>query len=166
MWLAVVSQPCDIHCNVPQPGHTDSELGEFWVGSPFEIFRNHNLSSFERNRLFLNTGSRNFVDVSYVSATNNDGDSRDGQMDLAVRQSGGPPLLIYENRLPKQNFLKLTLIGSKSNRLGIGARVTATVGDRQIVRECYPVNSYLSKGPLMVRLGLGSDTKVDKLVVS
>ena len=100
---------------MPQPGQTDRELGEFWVGSPFEIFRNHNLSAFERNRMFMNTGNRNFVDVSFVSGTDNDGDGRsslaadfnnDGQLDLAVRQSGGPPLLIYENRLSKQNYLK------------------------------------------------------------
>ena len=70
-----MSQPCDPNCNVEQPGELDEELGEFWVGNPWEIFETKNLSCYERNRLYLNAGDRRFVDVSYASATDSDAPS-------------------------------------------------------------------------------------------
>lgn len=169
-----MSQPCDVNCNVEQPGEIDEELNEFWVGSPWEIFQEHNLSAFERNRMFLNAGGRSFLDISYVSHTDNDGDARaslaadfnnDGRVELVVRQVGGGPLLFYENNFPQQHFLKVSLRGTKSNRLGAGARLIATIGDRQVVRENYAVKSYLSQMPLLVHFGLGEAEQVDKLVV-
>lgn len=169
-----MSQPCNLHCNLEQPGAVDADLGEFWEGDPFKIFEKHNLSAFERNRMYLNVGDRNFVDVSFVSGADSDGDGRgsfaadfnqDGQLDLAVRQVGGGPLLIYENQSVPQHYLKVTLRGSPSNRLGIGARLVAQVGQQQIVRERYPVNSYLSQSPLVVHFGLGPAQAVDQLVV-
>lgn len=169
-----MSQPCDVNCNVPQPGEIDEELNEFWVGSPWQIFQEHNLSAFERNRMFLNAGGRSFLDISYVSQTDNDGDARaslaadfnnDGRLELVVRQVGGGPLLLYENNFPQQHYLKVTLRGTKSNRFGSGARLIATVGDRQIVRENFAVKSYLSQMPLLVHFGLGDAEQVDRLVV-
>ena len=157
-----------------QPGAIDEELGEFWEGDPYAIFRKHNLSSFERNRFFLNAGERRFLDVSFASGADDDGDGRssvaadfnnDGRVDLAVRQAGGTPFLLYENDFPAQAFLKISLRGTKSNRAGIGARLVATVGDRQIVRELFPANSYRSQGPLVVHFGLGKAQRVDRLVI-
>jgi len=169
-----VSQPCESNCNVPQPGDVDEELNEFWVGSPWKIFQENNLSAFERNRLFINAGDRRFLDISYVTSTDSDGDGRsslaadfnnDGRLDLAVRQAGGGPLLVYENRFAKQNFLKVTLRGRESNRLGVGCRLIATAAGREIVRECSPTNSYLSQAPLVIHFGIGNATQVDRLLV-
>jgi hypothetical protein len=52
-----------------------------------------------------------------------------------------------------------------SNRQGIGARLTATVGRQQFVREMYPLNSYRSQAPSIVHFGLGDATVVDRLTV-
>lgn len=173
--MAVVSQPCDTNCNLSQPGEIDDELNEFWVGDPWMIFREHNLSCFERNRLFMNVGGRKFLDASVVSGADDDGDARasiavdvnhDGMLELVVRQAGGPPLLLYENRFPARNYLKVTLRGLKSNRLGIGARVVAHVGERQIVRECFPINSYLSQAPVALHFGLGEAEQIDRLAIA
>ena len=49
-------------------------------------------------------------------------------LDLIVRQAGGGPLLLYENRMPRKNYLTVSLRGRASNRQGIGARLTAEVG--------------------------------------
>ena len=169
-----MSQPGNANCEIEQPGEIDPSLNEFWVGSPFKIRTEHNLSAFERNRMFLNTGARNFLDISYVSSTDSDGDGRaslaadvnhDGMPDLIARQAGGGPLLLYENRFPQQRYLKVTLRGRKSNRLGIGARLIARVGERQIVRERYPINTYMSQAPLVVHFGLGTAKQVDELVI-
>jgi hypothetical protein len=74
-------------------------------------------------------------------------------------------VLLYENHFPKRHYLKVSLRGTKSNRLGIGARLIAQVGGRQLVREQYPLNSYRSQMPNIVHLGLGDATKVDRLII-
>jgi hypothetical protein len=84
---------------------------------------------------------------------------------MVVRQAGGVPLLLYENRLPPRHYLEVSLRGTKSNRLGIGARLTATVRGRRLVREQYPLNSYRSQMPNVVHFGLGDADKVEHLVI-
>src|SRR5207245_7758378 len=118
----------------------------------------HNLSADYLNRLFLkvpadggttSTGTRDFLDISYLSSADNDGDGRaviagdlrnNGQLDLIVRQSGGGPLYIYENHFPRRHYLEVSLRGTQSNRLGIGARLVATVRGQNVVREQFPLS--------------------------
>jgi hypothetical protein len=170
-----VSQPCNRGARVPQPGPLDSSLGEFWVENPWDIIRHgHNLSCFERNRAYLNVGGRNFLDISHLSGADSDGDGRSvvagdfrntGQLDLVVRQAGGGTLLLYENGFPRGHYLNVSLRGVKSNRQGIGARLTATAGGRTVVRELYPVNSFRSQMPNLVHFGLGEAAKVERLTI-
>jgi len=169
-----VSHPFDRGATIPQPGEIDEKLNEFWVDSPWKIQNSHNLSAFERNRTFLNVSGRHFVEISYLAGTDSDGDGRsvvaadfknNGQPDLVVRQVGGGSLLLYENRFPKRHYLKVSLRGTQSNRLGIGARLIARVGDRQIVRELFPVNSFRSQMPSHVLFGLGDADNVDSLSI-
>ena len=108
------------------PGKIDPTLGEFWVETPWEIFQQgHNLSCYERNRVFLNLKGKDFLDISHLTAADSDGDGRAvvaadfrniGMLDLIVRQAGGGPLLLYENRLPRKHYLKVSLRGRSSNR--------------------------------------------------
>lgn len=169
-----MSQPGDKNCEVPLPGELDEDLGEFWNGNPWKIFQENNLSSFERNRTYLNVEGKGFLEVSYLSGADNDSDSRavlaldiqkPGQLDLLVRQVGGGPFKIYENHLPEANYLKVSLNGVKSNRLGIGARLIAHVGDQKIVRDLRPSNTLRSQHPAWVHFGLANATKVDRLVI-
>ena len=167
-----MSQPFDRACEVPAPAELDESLDEFWSGNAFNISMSHNLSGYERNRTYLNVAGKNFVEVSFVSGTDTDGDGRcvvpldynnDGRPDLIVRQVGGGAVKLYENKFPKQNWLCVSLRGVESNRLGIGARIVAKIGARQVVRELWPVNTYYSQAPSSVHLGLGSSEKVDEL---
>lgn len=169
-----MSQPFDRSATCEQPGEIDTELGEFWVKDPFQINFENNLSSYERNRAFLNIGGTGFLEISRLTGADSDGDGRavvaadlrgTGQMDLIVRQSGGGPLIIFENDFPSGNFLDVRLAGKASNRLGIGARLVAKVGDRQIFRDQFPVNSYRSQAPNRVHFGIGSAEKVDELSI-
>jgi enediyne biosynthesis protein E4 len=157
------------------------------VDNPFDIVKGgHNLSAYERKRVFLNVrgpdGGRNFVDVSGVSGADNDGDGRcvvaadfrhTGQLDVVLRQSGGGPLVLYENHFPMRHYLEVSLRGTmkeyepgrRSNRLGIGARLVAVVNGQQIVREMYPLNSFRSQMPNVVHFGLGDADRVEKLTI-
>jgi hypothetical protein len=170
-----VSQPCDRACKIPAPGKIDSSLGEFWVENPWEIVkRGHNLSCFERKRTWMNLRGGNFLDISFLTGADNDGDGRsvvagdfrnNGRQDLIVRQVGGGPLLLYENHFPRRHYLKVSLRGRRSNRLGVGARLKAVVGGRQLVREMFPVNSYRSQMANIVHFGLGDAGRVDRLEI-
>ncbi|MFP6764941.1 MAG: CRTAC1 family protein [Planctomycetaceae bacterium] len=157
-----------------QPGEIDPELKEFWVGNPFDIFLSQNLSSYERNRLFLNTGDGRFVDVSFSAGMDTDSDGRcsipmdidnDGMLDLILRQAGGGPLVIMRNTFSAANYLQVTLRGTDSNRQGIGSRLTARIGSQRVVREVYPVNTYRSQRPLTAHIGLSSAEQVDQLSI-
>lgn len=170
-----MTQPCDRAASIPAPGKVDKSLNEFWVENPWDIVKQgHNLSAFERNRTWLNLRGQNFLDLSYLTGMDSDGDGRcvvagdfhnNGRLDVIVRQVGGGPLLLFENRFPQRHYLKVTLRGRQSNRQGIGARLTAIVNGQQLVREMFPVNSYRSQMPNIAHFGLGQVAKVDKLTI-
>jgi len=172
--MAVVSQPFDRGASCPLPGDPDADLGEFWEEDSWMIMQKHNLSAFERNRTFLNLEGNDFQDLSFLTSADTDGDSRavvaadfrnDGRMELLVRQVGGGPLLLFENRFPTAHYLKISLRGRQSNRLGIGARVSVHVGERTIVREMFPHNGFASQMASLVHVGLGSASVVDRLTI-
>lgn len=170
-----MSQPCNRCDPVERPGPLDPSLREFWGGNPWEIVLDgHNLSAFERNRVFLNVRGSDFLDISHLTGADSEGDGRAvvaadfrncGKMDLIVRQAGGGPLLLFENRLPRKHYLVVSLRGHSSNRQGIGARLTAVVGGQQLVRELYPSNSYRSQTPNSVHFGLADADNVDSLTI-
>lgn len=170
-----MSQPFDRKAKVCLPNKLDPTLGEFWVENPWEIVANgHNLSAFERKRVFWNARGGNFLDISHLTGADNDFDGRgvvaadfrgNGQQDLVVRSVGGTPLVVYENHFPKRHYLDVTLRGVRSNRQGVGARLVAHAGGRQVVRELFPHNSYSSQMPNVVHFGLGDSTKVDRLTI-
>jgi hypothetical protein len=172
--MAVVSQPFDRGCRVSLPGRLDETLDQFWEDAPWQIMMRHNQSGFERNRAFLNVDGRAFIDMSYLTAADTDGDSRavaagdfnsDGRMDLIVRGVGGGPLKLYENNFPQKHYLKISLHGTKSNRLGIGARLSVWTGKKRQVRELYPNNSFSSQAPCIAHFGLGDSAAVDQLTI-
>jgi len=169
-----VSQPGNRSGTVKAPGNLDPKYKEWWSKNPWDIVKEgHNLSAYERKRTWINLRGKGFLDVSYLSGTDNDGDGRsvigcdfrnNGQLDLVVRQVGGGPLFLYENHFPAQHYLEVSLRG-RTNRLGIGARIVAEVGKGKIVREVYPHNTFSSQASCRVHLGLADAAKVDRLII-
>jgi hypothetical protein len=170
-----VSQPFKRGASIAAPGQVDPSLGEFWVNNPWDIVsQGHNLSAYERKRAFLNVQGQAFVDISFVTGADSDGDGRtvvagdfrnNGRLDLLVRQVGGGPVLLFENQFPEGNYLSVSLRGSKSNRLGIGARVTLSAGGLEQVRELYPQNAFRSQLPSRLHFGLGGYSNVEELKI-
>ena len=160
----------------PAPVKPDERLKDWWVENPWLIAaKGKSLSGYERNRVFLNAHGAEFFEISGLTGADSDGDGRavvpvdvngDGQEDLVVRQAGGGPLLLFENRFPKAHWLQVCLRGVKSNRLGIGARVVAQVGPQKLVRELYPQNPFKSQFPSYVQFGLAKAEKVERLTVT
>jgi hypothetical protein len=170
-----VSQPHDRLSQLEAIGEIDEEAGEFWTKNPFQMpNERENLSSYERNRTFLNLDGNSFIDVSFASGADIDSDSRsvvaadfnlDGATDLLVGSVGGGSLRLFLNRFPKANYARIRLAGSGSNRAGIGARLTATVGKKKLVRDLFPQNGFMGQGPPEIILGLGDAKEIDRLEV-
>ena len=171
-----MSQPFDHKAICPEPLCPDARLKDWWVENPWQIAaKGKSLSGYERNRVFIGSGGKEFFEISGITGgADSDGDGRsvvaadldgDGMEDLIVRQAGGGSLLVFQNRMAKAGWLRVSLRGEKSNRFGIGARVVAEVGGRRVVRELFPPNAFDSQGVADLHFGLGSATKVDKLSV-
>jgi enediyne biosynthesis protein E4 len=90
----------------------------------------------------------------------------DGDLDVVITQVGGPPLLLRNDQRLGHHWIRLKLVGTKSNRDGIGAWIKVHAGGRTLSRQVMPTRSYLSQSELPVTLGLGDATKVDALEIS
>jgi hypothetical protein len=88
-----------------------------------------------------------------------------GNIDVVLVNVGEPPtLLLNQNTAPNHRVL-FKLIGTKSNRAAIGARVTIqSAGVRQI-GEVRGGASYLSQNDLRLHFGLGKSTKIDSVEI-
>src|SRR5581483_562323 len=90
----------------------------------------------------------------------------DGDLDLIVTDLEGRPLLL-RNEGPRApaHWLEVTLAGTRSNRMGLGARLTLTGGGRTWVREVTTAGSYLSASDPTAHFGLGTLTRLDRLTI-
>jgi hypothetical protein len=94
----------------------------------------------------------------------------DGALDLYVRSVQAPEALFLGSRKnpDAEHFLRLRLKGTRGrdNSDGLGAQVMATLpGGRVLVRESGYASGYLATGSPIVHLGLGSATRLEKLVI-
>ena len=88
----------------------------------------------------------------------------DGALDLLVATNGGPAAL-FRNTGTKNHGLRIKLIGTKSNRDGIGAVVHVSAGSDAQSLMLRSGSSYLSSSELIVTFGLGSHTQVDAIEI-
>jgi hypothetical protein len=95
----------------------------------------------------------------------------DGDIDVVVNTVNGLPQLLRCDSITGNNWIKVKLIGTKSNRSGIGARVTCTTalpGETKPFRQIDEVRSgggYFSQSDLRVHFGLGKVEKVDAIEI-
>ncbi len=133
----------------------------------------------ERDALFRNNGDGTFTDATSTLGLGNIGKGHgvtfgdadmDGDVDIYVSVGGafiGDQWhnLFYQNTGVGNNYLNLKLIGVKSNRDGIGAKVTLHIGDNVIYREVSGGCGFGSTNSLLLEIGLGAHTKVDTLEI-
>ena len=77
----------------------------------------------------------------------------DGFMDLIVANNGDPPLLLHNSGGNGNHFLNFKLVGSKSNRDAMGARIRIVAGGISQIREIMGGGSYLSQSDLRAHFG-------------
>jgi hypothetical protein len=88
-----------------------------------------------------------------------------GNIDIVVLNVGEPPsVLLNTNRSPFHRAL-FKLIGTKSNRAAIGARVTIRAAGVKQFNEVRGGSSYLSQNDLRLHFGLGTATKMESVEI-
>jgi hypothetical protein len=90
----------------------------------------------------------------------------DGDLDVVMTQINGPPLLLRNDQKLANHWLRLKLVGTRSNRDAIGAWVKLTCGGGSSFRQVMPTRSYLSQSELPVTFGLGTGTQIQELTVT
>ncbi|HXZ80716.1 MAG TPA: FG-GAP-like repeat-containing protein [Terriglobales bacterium] len=135
------------------------------------------------NVLFHNQGGKKFMDVTASSGTGElhkghgvafaDLDN-DGDEDIVAEIGGAVPgdrhaIRLFENPGNGNDWITLKLVGVKSNRAAVGARIKVTVqNQRQAQRSIYrTVGSGGSFGasPLQQHIGLGKDARIVNLEI-
>jgi len=89
----------------------------------------------------------------------------DGDIDLLIADLDGPPQLLRNDGANANNSIMIRTVGTKSNRSGIGARVTVVSGDLTQTDEVRSGDSYISQSDLRLHFGLEKRTKVDSIQV-
>jgi enediyne biosynthesis protein E4 len=129
------------------------------------------------NSLFHNEGNSTFTEVSKISgngfaipyagrgAAFADFDN-DGNVDIIVANNGDPPLLLHNGGAPGKHFLSFKLVGTKSNRDAMGARIKLRAAGVSQIYEIAGGGSYLSQSDLRAHFGLGQSTAAESVEVS
>lgn len=88
-----------------------------------------------------------------------------GTVDVLVNPINDVPRLLRCDSTSGNNWITLKLIGTKSNRSAIGARIRCVTGGHQQIDEVRSGGSYMSQNDLRIHFGLGKAQRVDLLVV-
>ena len=89
----------------------------------------------------------------------------DGDVDVVVMNMNEPPSLLRNDVSGGGHWLKVLLVGVKSNRSAIGARVLARYGGRTQAQEVSAQSSFYSANDRRLHFGLGTATSADLTVV-
>ena len=89
----------------------------------------------------------------------------DGDLDVALTQVGGEPLLLRNEQSTGHHWLRLELLGAAPNLDAIGAWVEVEAGGVVQRRQVMPTRSYQSQVEKALTFGLGTHTTLDRVEV-
>jgi enediyne biosynthesis protein E4 len=142
-----------------------------------EVDKNNLGSNYEEPRiLYHNLGKGNFADISASAGPgiNMRASSRglavgdlwnDGRMSAVITNLSAMPSLLVNQVRNSNHWIAIRVVGTKSNRDGIGARISVKAGARLLVDEVRSGSSYNSSNDMRVHFGLGAATKVDSVQI-
>ena len=127
-------------------------------------------------QLFRNRGDRTFDEISTAAGLNEGkpqsrrgiafGDlNNDGNVDVVVYNVGAPPSLFLNETSNPNHRVIFKLIGGKSNRAAIGARVTVTTPAMTQIAEVTAGSGYLCSNDQRLHFGLGTEARMAKVLI-
>ena len=129
----------------------------------------------QRNLLFRNGGDGTFVNVTSeidglalekVSRGAAVGDyDNDGDLDILVTNCNQRPDLLQNVVGNQNNWIQIQVVGQKSNRSGIGARIKIVTETHIQYREVQSGGSYLSFHDLRTHFGVGKAEQIESLEI-
>jgi hypothetical protein len=135
-----------------------AKLPDYPLRTPRTIFRNLGGGKFEE----LTDGAGPGVSALHCSRGCAFGDfDNDGDIDVLIINLNEPPSLLRNDLKRRNHWIKVKLIGSKSNRSGIGARVVAKYGNLVHAQEVLSQSSFYSCNDPRLHFGLGAYESVD-----
>jgi hypothetical protein len=90
---------------------------------------------------------------------------RDGDVDLLLTTNNGPAFLYRNDQLTGNRSIRFCLVGTKSNRDAIGAKVRVFSGGSTQSRMVKGGSSYLSQSELPLTFGLEKRDRIDRVVI-
>ncbi|MBM3263868.1 MAG: CRTAC1 family protein [candidate division Zixibacteria bacterium] len=131
-------------------------------------------SGYQKKKMFRNLGNQNFKEISGPAGVDNVLDGRglaladfdrDGLLDMCQTNADQPSLLYRSVTQNPGNYVELKLVGTRSNRDAIGARVKLKADGKTMVREVNGGNGYAGQSTLMLHFGIGTATQVDAVEI-
>ena len=128
----------------------------------------------EPMQLFRNKGDGTFEDISSVLAGVPNASRRgaafgdlnnDGNVDVVVLDMDGPPQLLLNVTSNHNHRALFKLVGTKSNRMAVGAKVAVRAGKITQTAELHAGGSYLSSNAPRLHFGLGSEAKMSEIEI-
>jgi hypothetical protein len=131
-------------------------------------------SGYQKKKFFKNLDGHSFKEMAADAGVDNDRDGRgigvsdfdnDGRLDFYQTNADQDSLVYHNVSAPVGHWVELKLVGTRSNRDAIGARVTLTTAQRSMIREVDGGNGYAGQSSQRVHFGLGTATEIVSLTV-
>jgi enediyne biosynthesis protein E4 len=136
----------------------EQKLPQYPSKTPRVVFRNLGDGTFEELMEEAGPG----VAAAHCSRGCAFGDfDNDGDLDILIVNLNEPPSLLRNDLRGTHHWLKLKLVGTKSNRSAIGARVLVRYGQKVQVQEVLSQSSFYSSNDPRLHFGLGAGQKAD-----
>ena len=128
----------------------------------------------EAMQLFRNRGDGTLEDISKVFASIPDASRRgaavgdlnnDGNVDIIVLDMDGPPQFLLNVTHNQNHRVLFKLVGTKSNKMAIGAKVKVTAGKLVQTSEVRAGGSYLSSNDPRLHFGLSRENKMEEVEI-
>ena len=147
-------------------GHVYPEVDKFHLGSGY----------MEPRLLYHNNGNGTFTDISAAAGPGITtptsarglavGDLwNDGQLSVVINNVYAKSSLLVNTLRSGNHWIAFKTVGTRSNRDGIGAKITLNMGKRTLVDEVRSGSSYISQNDLRVHFGLGATDKIEAVQV-
>jgi len=131
-------------------------------------------SGYQKKKFFRNLDGSSFKEISNAAGVDNDKDGRgigvgdfdnDGRLDFYQANADQNSLFYRNTTTDAGHWVELKLVGTRSNRDAIGARVTLKTGARTLIREVDGGNGYAGQSTQRIHFGLGTSTTIASIQV-